>query len=222
MKTPKKALLLGATGLTGAALLQLLLASENYQQVTVIGRTSCKVQHPKLTEVLGDLLVLDLLEAHFATAEVFVCIGTTKSKTPNNELYYKIDYGIPVTAARLASNAGVRHFQVVSAMGANAQSAVFYNRTKGQMEAEVLRANIPETFLIRPSLITGPRKETRFGEGIAVGLFNLINPLLPKNYQSIAAATIAQAMFNLANGQTHKEAVVPSAALQQLGASKHG
>jgi uncharacterized protein YbjT (DUF2867 family) len=213
----KKALLLGATGLTGAALLQLLFKSEQYQKVTVLGRSTCGIQHPKLEEILGDLLVLDHFENYFEVDEVFVCIGTTKAKTPNQELYYKIDYGIPVTAARLASNAGVQHFQVISAMGADAKSNIFYNRTKGQMEAEVLRAGIPVTYLIRPALITGPRKEVRMGEGIAIRLFNLINPLLPKKFQSIEAATIAQAMFNLANGKSAKNNVVPSAALQNLG-----
>jgi uncharacterized protein YbjT (DUF2867 family) len=132
-------------------------------------------------------------------------------------LYDKIDYGIPVTAARLAKAAGVGHFQVVSAMGADAGSNIFYNRTKGQMEQEISRADIAETYFIRPSLITGPRQEKRIGEDVAKFLFNLINPLLPATFQSIASATIARAMFNLANGARYKSQMVPSSALQELG-----
>lgn len=217
MATDKTALLLGATGLVGSELLKLLLNSPNYREVRVLGRKSCGITHPKLKEFLGDVLILDHFEDHFDVDEVFVCIGTTKAKTPDKTLYHKIDCGIPVTAARLARGAGVRHFQVISAMGADHTSNIFYNRTKGQMEQEVLRAEIPETFCIRPSLITGPRREIRLGEDIANKLFKWINPLLPSTFQSIASATIARAMFNLANGAQYKSQIVPSNALQELG-----
>ena len=177
-KTNKTAIILGATGLTGGILLQSLLTDERYSKVKVFTRSPLRLTHPKLNEFLSDLLKLDAEEANFAADEVFCCIGTTKAKTPEKELYKAIDYGIPVTAATLCKKHAITTFLVVSAMGADPNSSVFYNKVKGEMEAAVLNLGLPKTYILQPSLIGGDRKESRPGEYFGKQLMKVFNFLL--------------------------------------------
>lgn len=193
----KTAIILGATGLTGRMLLNRLLKDENYSVIKLFSRSSIGASDPKIEEHLIDLFELDKYEEQFKADEVFCCIGTTKAKTPDEGTYYKIDYGIPVTAAQLAKRNGIKKFLVISALGADADSSIFYNRTKGEMERDVLKENIAETYIFEPSLIAGPRQEKRFFESLAkhlmkVGNYLLMGPL--KKYRSIHPDTIAKAM----------------------------
>lgn len=200
----KSAILLGATGVTGRFVLDYLLKDRSYTSVIVYGRTSVGIEHPKLKEFIADLFELKKQKAHFKADVVFCCIGTTKRKTPNEDLYRKIDYGIPVTAAELAKANDIKIFLVMSSLGANKNSSLFYNRTKGQMEEAVLSQNISKTYILRPSLIAGKRNEKRLGEYIVKGLMRLINPFLIgsfRKYKSIPAEHIAKAMVYLANGK---------------------
>src|SRR5699024_3350038 len=109
----------------------------------------------------------------FSGDVVFCCIGTTKAKTPNRDTYRKIDLGIPVDAAELAKTNGIETFLVISALVANSKSSVFYNRVKGEMEEMVLSKGIPNTYILKPSLIIGNRNEKRFGEGLAAGVMKV-------------------------------------------------
>ena len=124
----KKAIILGATGLTGSELLNLLLNDDRYEEVVLLSRSTVGFEHPKVKEFLGDLMNLKNFEEHFKADEVFCCIGTTKSKTPNKEVYRQIDYGIPVAAAELCKKNQIPTFLVVSAMGANDKSKIFYKK----------------------------------------------------------------------------------------------
>lgn len=197
----ESAILLGATGLVGSHLLERLLEDEHYSQVKVFSRRPVGLSHPKLTEVLIDLFELENYREEFTADVVFVCIGTTRKKTPDLETYKKVDYGIPYTAAKLASRNGIKKFLVVSALGADAGSRIFYSRTKGEMEEAVLAQKIPKTYIFQPSLITGDRKETRMGESAGEKIMKVVNPLLFgswKKYRSIKASTIAASMHRVA------------------------
>ncbi|PKA98111.1 putative NAD(P)-binding protein [Flavobacteriaceae bacterium MAR_2009_75] len=201
-ETEKTAIILGATGLTGGRLLEFLLEDDRYGKVKLFSRSSVGFDHPKLEEHLGDLLNLSSFKNEFKADEVFCCIGTTKSKTPDKEVYEKIDYGIPVTAARLCKENKISTFVVISALGANAQSKIFYNRMKGQMEDAVLEQRIENTYILRPSLIGGKRKEKRLGEWIFKQVMKLANLVLVgglEKYRSIEPGTIAECMLWLAN-----------------------
>ncbi|WP_209401487.1 NAD(P)H-binding protein [Pseudozobellia sp. WGM2] len=201
-ETEKTAIILGATGLTGGKLLELLLSDDRYSKVKLFSRSSVGFEHPKLEEHLGDLLNLSSFKNELKADEVFCCIGTTKSKTPNKEVYEKIDYGIPVTAARLCKENKISTFVVISALGANAQSKIFYNRMKGQMEDAVLEQRIENTYILQPSLIGGKRKEKRLGELIFKQVMKLANLVLVgglEKYRSIEPGTIAECMLWLAN-----------------------
>lgn len=216
----KSAIVLGATGLTGNILLNMLLNDERYNQIIVFGRNSCNIKHPKLEEYIIDLFQLDHYVNKFKADEVHCCIGTTKAKTSNKEIYVKIDYGIPVAAAKLCKTNGIKTFLVISALGAKKNSKVFYNRTKGKMEAAVLGEEIPHTYILQPSLISGKRKEFRFGEYVFNGLMSLIKPMFRfgglKRYQPIAPETIAKCMVWLAN-TTYNSGRIKSKKIQELG-----
>lgn len=216
---PKTAIILGATGATGSELLQLLLADNRYSTIKLFSRHSAKVTHPKVEEHLIDLFRLEDFAADFTGDVVFCCIGTTKGKTPNEETYRKIDYGIPTAAARLAMANNIPSFIVISAIGVNKNSRFFYTRTKAEMQEAVLAQHIDNVHVLQPALIVANRQENRLGEKIASGVMALLNPLLWGNlskYRSIKAATIARAMIWLDNNSYEKQ-IVTSDEIERLG-----
>ncbi|MDX2361012.1 MAG: NAD(P)H-binding protein [Crocinitomicaceae bacterium] len=198
----KSAIILGATGLTGSLVLEHLLANENYNCIKLFSRNSCGITHPKLEEHLVDVLNLEAVKSDFIADEVYCCIGTTKKKTPNQETYTKIDFGIPAEAAKLCAENKIPVMAVVSAIGADTKSKFFYNRTKGMMEQAVVNAGIERTYILRPSLITGNRKEKRSGEKLSIAIFKFLQFLFIgklRRYRAVNADAIAKRMIELAN-----------------------
>ncbi|AFL80582.1 semialdehyde dehydrogenase family protein [Aequorivita sublithincola DSM 14238] len=194
----KTAIILGATGLTGSILLEMLLEDSSFEKIKLFSRSSAENKSPKIEEHLIDMFQLEDYSEAFKADVVFCCIGTTKSKTPNKETYKKIDYGIPVTAAKLAKQNGISTFIVISALGADENSSVFYNKTKGEMQRDVLKQHIENTYILQPSLIVGDRGESRLGEKVATLFMKTFGFLIPKKYKMIKAETIAEAMVVLA------------------------
>lgn len=198
----KTAIVLGSTGLTGGLLLQELLQDTRYGKIILFSRNKIAVKHKKIEEHLVNLFELEDYQERFKADEVFVCIGTTKHKTPDEQTYHKIDKGIPVTAAKLAKQNGIATFLVISAMGASADSSMFYNKIKGEMEQEVLEQGIPRTYIFRPSLIAGNREEKRSWENLAIQVMKVLNYVLIgplKKYRSVHPGAIAKAMVTVAN-----------------------
>ena len=215
----KTAIILGATGLTGSILLEKLLKDNRYETIKLFSRKELKNMPSKVTQHVGNLFELENFKKDFIADEVFCFIGTTAKKTPDKVIYKQIDYGIPVNAAKLSKLNNINTFLVVSALGSNAKSRVFYNKTKGEMENDVLAQNIPNTYILQPSIIGGNRKETRIGEKIGLGVFKLFQPLLMgklKKYQLIEAEDIAQAMMNLANSTALKENIITSDHIKEI------
>lgn len=194
---PKTAIILGATGLTGGLLLEKLLADTSFKRIKLFSRRSVNKNSPRIEEHLIDLFQLKKHAADFMADVAFCCIGTTKANTPDKETYRKIDYGIPVTAAKLCKQNNIETFIVISALGSDPESNVFYNKAKGEMERDVLAQGIKNTYILQPSLIGGNRVEKRFGERMAKFLMKLFNPLIPKKYKTIHPEIIALAMRRL-------------------------
>lgn len=203
----KTAIILGATGLTGSILLEKLLNDVSFEKIKLFSRSSVAKESPKIDEHLIDMFQLENHSEAFKADVVFCCIGTTKAKTPDKETYKKIDYGIPVTAAKLAKQNGIETFIVISAMGADADSSIFYNKTKGEMQRDVLKQNIKNTYVLQPSLIVGDREENRFGEKVATFFMKTFGFLIPKKYKMIKAETIAEAMLVLAKEGSSKQQI---------------
>lgn len=204
----KTAIILGATGLTGSLVLNKLLEDERYTEVRVLVRCKTDINHPKLNEKIGDLLSLENYSDFLKGDEMYICIGTTKKKTPDKDLYRKIDFGIPALAADIAKQNGIERIAVVSAMGANAGSSITYNQLKGEMEQAVWKAKIPITYILRPSLIYGERRDDyRFGEKLGIVLFTWFSFLIPAKYQMTKATAIAQKMIDLCNSEEESRVV---------------
>lgn len=212
----KTAIVLGATGLTGGILVDKLLTYEAIEEIRLFSRNSLGIKNPKIKEYLLDLFELENNASNFKADLVFCCIGTTKAKTPDKETYRKIDYGIPVTAAKLCRQNGIDTFLVVSAMGADPKSNVFYNRTKGEMERDVLQNEIPNTYILQPSLIGGTREEKRIGERFAQMMMGVFGFLVPKKYKMIHPESIAKAMLWLSKND-FSENKISSEKIKELG-----
>lgn len=215
----KTAIILGATGLTGGVLLQRLLNDPLYTKVVLFSRRTMNLTHEKIEEHVIDMLQLNRYPKLFMGDVVFCCIGTTKAKTPDKDLYKKIDYGIPVTASQLASENDIPTFIVISAMGANSESSVFYNCTKGEMEDFVLAQNIENTYILQPSLIGGKRNEKRSGESFAKFFMSLFSFLIPKKYKIIRPETIAESMHWLSKN-SYSEKKITSDKIKEIAANE--
>ncbi|WP_418604336.1 NAD(P)H-binding protein [Hwangdonia sp.] len=214
----KTAIILGATGLTGSILLEKLLIDDRYTTIKLFSRKEIDGLPTKVKQFVGDILELDDFKKDFTADEVFCCIGTTAKKTPDKQLYKKIDFGIPVTAAKLAKANGIPTFLVISSLGANAQSSIFYSKTKGEMEQAVLSEKIEKTHVFQPSIIGGDRQEKRIGEKIGLLVIKLLQPLFfgrLKKYRITKAKDIAQAMINLANS-TSTKTIITSPSIKLL------
>lgn len=215
----KTAILLGASGLTGGLVLKKLLDDDRYETIKLFSRKSSGTKHSKIIEKVGNILELENFSEEFIADEIYCCIGTTAKKTPNKEHYKKIDIGIPSLAAKLAKKNNIKTFLVVSALGANSKSAIFYNRTKGEMEEAVLKQHIRNTFILQPSIIEGQRNEVRSFEKIGIKFFKLIKPILIgklKKYRAIKAEDIAHAMIYLANTKIKQQQIISSNSIKKI------
>lgn len=193
----KTAFIAGCTGLVGKQLLQLLLASDRYTQVIALTRQDLPA-HPKLLQIKTDF---DRLEEHkemMKADDVFCCLGTTMAKARSKENFYKVDFHYPYQIARILHASGARQFVLVSAVGADKTSSVYYNRVKGEVEEAVAAIGYEAVHIVRPSLLLGPRKEKRAGEDAAKFVFRFLGFLIPKKYKGIDAAKVARAMLRYA------------------------
>ena len=216
----KSAIILGATGLTGSILLKKLLQDDRYAKIILFSRKTVGFEHPKMEEHLIDLFELENHQEKFRADEVFCCIGSTQKKTPQKKVYRQVDYGIPVKAAKLCKNNNIATFVVVSALGANSSSKFFYNRIKGEMERDVSKQNIKNTYFLRPSLIGGERKEKRPFEFFWKQLmkttdFLMFGPM--KKFRSIHPEKIAKTMVRVAN-QAYAKTVIKSDVIEEIAA----
>ena len=188
-------LVAGATGLVGQEVIAALLADRRTHTIHTLGRKAPGLQHPRLVAHTVDLARLPALPA---VDEVYIALGTTIKTAGSQEAFRAIDLDAVVAVARAARAAGATRLGVVSAMGADAGSRVFYNRTKGEMEQAVSSLGFDTVVLARPSLLSGDRavlnQPTRPGETIGLRLSQWIQPLIPANYRPIAASRVAASL----------------------------
>jgi uncharacterized protein YbjT (DUF2867 family) len=186
--------LLGATGLVGRHLLTQLEADSSIAAIHVIARRGIPQGSAKVVQHVFDLATLEAHGDALAVDQVFCALGTTIATAGSQERFRIVDYEYPLTAARIALRRGARHFLLVSALGANARSRVFYNRVKGELEDAVLALGYRSVTIARPSLLLGDRTEVRRGEQIAKKL----SWITPPKYRGIQAATVAKALTEAA------------------------
>lgn len=203
----RNAVIFGTTGLIGNHLSQLLSKNSEYEKVYAFARNK-----PDLLPSNIEYFALDpsLIKIPEAIDDVFVCLGTTMKKAGSKDAFRKVDYDLVVGIAKQAKNSSVKHFIVVSSLGADPSSNNFYLKTKGEMEEAVKQLDFEYCGFLRPSLLLGNRKEFRFGEKIAILFFKIfsfifVGPL--KKYKGIKAEDVAKGMIMLAKSGIGKVTV---------------
>ncbi len=218
--TARSALLLGASGLVGRNCLDLLLQDSRYSDVHVIVRSPLSQQHPKLRVQVADFAALAQTVAGIGAADVFCCLGTTIDKAGSQEAFRRVDHDYPLEAAQGALRGGAQQFLIVTALGADSSSRVFYNRVKGDVERDIAALALPTVHILRPSMLLGSRDERRVGEAIGQVAFRALGPLLiggARKYRGITGETVARALLALAHQDRPGRHIHESDELQQLG-----
>ncbi|GAB3530402.1 oxidoreductase [Pontibacter brevis] len=221
MQKVRTALIAGASGLVGGHLLNLLLRSKRYSEVVSIGRRELPLIYPNLEQRVVDFNNLKLHGSELVADDVFCCLGTTIKKAGSKEAFYKVDHTYVVDLAQVTANKGASQFLVVSAMGADAGSMVFYNKVKGEMEQHVQQQPFTSVHIFRPSLLLGEREEHRTGEELASKIMKplsslMIGPL--EKYKPIEGETVAKGMLYAASQDKPGVHIHPSDDIAELGA----
>ena len=198
-----RVLLAGATGLVGGHCLSALLADDAFSQVTVFSRRPLTQTHPKLTVQILDFERLRDYTGLVQTDAVLCCLGTTHRAAGSPEAFAKVDHIYVAEPARLAAARGASRFILVSAVGADPASPVFYHRVKGRAEAAVSELHFKAVHLLRPSLLLGEHPEPRPAEDWSKKLapfWSLFawGPL--SRYRLVPAEVVAARMVELAKG----------------------
>lgn len=214
MTKTREVWVVGATGLVGHEAVLALLGDDAVHRVLAVVRRHGGVPHPKLVEKVVDFEVLtSALEGERADVAI-CCLGSTIKQAGSQAQFRHIDFDYAYQFARAARHAGASHFLVVTALGADATSRVFYSRVKGELEAALRELDFLALTIVRPSLLMGERSEARLGEKLAAPFMKF----MPKSVRGVAGKTVGRALARLATAPASGVRVVPSAELHDLGA----
>ena len=210
----KTALIAGSTGLVGKQLLTLLLEANRYEKVIALTRHDLGIQHPKLEELRVDYSILDQYTDKLIADDVFCCLGTTMAKAKTKERFYEVDFTYPLRLAVIAKLNGTKQYMLVSALGADKTSSIYYNRVKGEVEEAIGNLGFEALHIFRPSLLLGPREEKRTGEDAAKIFYRYFGFRIPSRYKGIEASTVARSMLHFASQDQKGKFVHESLAMQ--------
>lgn len=214
MTANRTVVLAGATGLVGREVLKGLLADDSVEAVHALGRRALD-PHPKLTSHVVDFSALPPLAR---VDEAYLALGTTIKVAGSQAAFRAVDFDANLAVARAAIAAGARRVGLVSAMGADARSRIFYSRVKGELEDVLAALNFEGLVIARPSMLVGDREAlgqpVRSGERIAMHVGAVLGPLIPANYRPIAASRVARALLKRVPTARGRE-VLLSGAMQE-------
>jgi uncharacterized protein YbjT (DUF2867 family) len=215
----KKAIIIGASGLIGKFCLSYLLMDKNYTEVIAVSRKALPIKDPKLKNIVCDFDNLESYAKEFVADDVFCCLGTTIKVAKTKENFKKVDLQYPIIFANITKRNGASKFLVVSAMGANKSSSIFYNQVKGEMEEQLKSIGFKGLYIFRPSLLLGMRTEFRLGESLAIMSSKLWSPILSifaKQYKPIDAMVVAHAMYQKAIDNNFEHQTYSSDKIQEI------
>ncbi|WP_394995837.1 oxidoreductase [Emticicia sp.] len=208
----KTALVVGATGLIGKHLTIRLLTSNFYSKVKVLIRKPLNINHPNLEQIIFDFDSLD--SSKIIADDIFCCLGTTMKQAGSKAAFYKVDFTYPFAIAKAALENGAKQYLIVTAMGADEKSIIYYNRVKGEIEKAISDLHYPTLLIFRPSMLLGEREEPRMGEKIGKILMKAVNFIIPKRYKAIESEKVANAMLILAQKGIKNKNIFESDTLQ--------
>jgi uncharacterized protein YbjT (DUF2867 family) len=210
------AVVAGPTGLVGAQLVDRLLRATSFRRVIALARRPLPTAR-RLEVVDADYVHLDRVLGGVTAADqpidVFCCLGTTIGRAGSKEAFRRVDHDYVLALGRWARGARAHRMIVISALGADATSRVFYNRVKGETERDLTALRLASLVVVRPSLLSGPRDEFRPGERLALIATRPFRALIPAAVRPIAAADVARAMLDAALADD-PPAVIDSAEMQ--------
>lgn len=200
----KKATLLGASGLIGGHVLQLLKNDEDFTDIKILVRQKLDINHPKIKQAVIDFEDKTSFKSEIIPGSIIFCaVGTTNAKVKGNKaIYRKVDYDIPINAAQFGIDKGCPRFIIVTSLGADSKSSNFYTKLKGEVEDRLSEMNFSSLHIFRPSLLLGQRKEYRFGETVAKIFMNTFSFLMPAKIKPIQAKVVAKAMLSVSKSQS--------------------
>ncbi|WKN45971.1 oxidoreductase [Tunicatimonas pelagia] len=215
----KHALIAGATGLIGNELLQLLIRGRHYQKISILSRRKVETSSKRVTTIITDYSKLSDDDIPDTVTDVFCCLGTTMKKAGSKEAFREVDYDYPLKIAEITRQKGAQQYLLVSAMGADAKSAIFYNQVKGETEQAIIKLKFSAFHVFRPSLLMGERDEQRTGEKVAQIVMGSISPLMIGalgKYRPIEGKDVASAMYRMAKKELEGRYIFESDKIQVL------
>ena len=192
----RTAALAGASGLVGRSILECLLADVSVTAVHSFGRRALDRVHPKLTSHVADFTALPPFPK---VDEIYLALGTTIKTAGSQDAFRAVDFDANFAVARAALAAGARRCGLVSALGADPKSGIFYSRVKGELEEALAQLGFDALVIARPSLLAGDRRSLgqpdRPLETVGMAASRVLGPLIPASYRPIAADKVARALL---------------------------
>ncbi len=204
----KAALVIGASGMVGEQLVNQLLSHPDFDRVRTFVRRRSGNNDPKLEELVVDFDQPETWKDQIKGDVAFSTMGTTIKKAGTKENQYRIDFTYQFEFARHAAENGVPTFVLVSSLGANSKSAVFYSRMKGELDDAVVKLPFDKALIFRPSILDGNRKEKRLAEAFSLAVMRTITKFIFGNYRPTPADVLARKMISLSIDGTNGKRIV--------------
>jgi uncharacterized protein YbjT (DUF2867 family) len=216
-------LLLGASGLVGGECLKLLIYGGPYKKITVLTRSplTTDIQDSRVHHHIIDFDRLGEYR-HLMQADHVICaLGTTIKKAGTKENFHRVDFTYSYEIARMASEQGAEHYLLVSSMGADSGSSIFYNRIKGELEQAVQKLSYRSVSIFRPSLILGQRHERRLAEKVSKIIAEIFSFAIPERYKPVQAVDIARAILKIAGQDLAGIRIIESDEITRIAKGGH-
>lgn len=211
---------IGATGLVGKQLVQQLLNDERFEKVRIFVRRDTGLKHPKVEQFIVDFGKTETWEKHLTGDVLFSALGTTLKQAGCKEKQWEIDFTFNLNFAQTAKKNGIENYVLVSSVGANAKSGIFYTRMKGELDEAVAKLGFENLTILRPASLTGNRENRRLAEELSIPVANFITKFIFNKYRPISDETVAKAMINAVFRRNRDNAIYEGGEVFNLAAEK--